>query len=427
MNSFASCTPARRACVLLCLCLVLAPLTASAEEADSLSAAWRHLIESMEKSEAHIRDSEFYDSEQEKARAYLHLSRTLLKALEEQILASDTHPYFRIMDPRIREGGDNPDQRYLFAEIEGGVNYMLRGNLGSAARLEAQIYAGRPWAKDGRSVDYLVFEDVTVADDGSFTIPVVAKKENAGSGSLYNAPQSTTVMVRQIFDQWSDQYPGEVHIDRVGYEGKPKPAPTTAEVAAKIRGVAYTAYQSAANWPNMVRERYTDARPANTVSPLIDTFALGGARGRWMASGHFDIPVGKALLIKAWPTRADYQAIQLTDRWFSSLEYANRVTSLNNSQVHNASDGAIYYVVASDDPGYPNWLDTMGLTRGTFILRYDGVQGDIEESRWPEAQLVDAGALAQLIPDYSQVQVSAEQREETLAARRRHVQKRFGF
>ena len=191
--------------------------------------------------------------------------------------------------------------------------------------------------------------------------------------------------------------------------------------------MAHTMHQSAVTWPQMVKERYTDRRPPNVVSPLMDTFKFGGARGRWMASGHFQLQPEQALVIKSWPVGAPYQGIQLTDLWFASLEYANRVTSLTRQQSVLAPDGAIYFVITSEETGYPNWLDTMGLEQGAFIMRYDGVGGAIEPSRWPSAQLVDLRDLPEIIPGFEGARITADDRDQQRAVRRAHVQKRFGF
>ncbi len=55
-----------------------------------------------------------------------------------QLLNDPQFPCFRLMDPRIREGGDNPEQRYLFAKNEAGVDYLVFGKLGNATRIEVQ-------------------------------------------------------------------------------------------------------------------------------------------------------------------------------------------------------------------------------------------------------------------------------------------------
>ena len=124
----------------------------------------------------------------------------------------------------MREGGDNPDQRYAFSPIRGGEAYRVWGNLGSAARVELQIYSGRPWAGDGRSAGYLAFEDIECDDDGAFEI-FVSAEESPGNW-LKNPEDSTTLFARHIYDDWSDAETGDIHIDRVAYEGSRRPAAT---------------------------------------------------------------------------------------------------------------------------------------------------------------------------------------------------------
>lgn len=395
--------------------------------ADTLQLAWANLATQMLDAESRIRDFEYFSTDQEQARAYLLMMRSLLKGLEEQLLNDPDHPYFRIMDPRTREGGDNPDQRYSFAEIEGGADYRIFGNLGSASRLEVQLYAGQPWANDGRSVDYLAYEEIQFAENGDFEIVLCADCTNNTTNHLTNAADSTTVMVRQIYSDWTASYPGELHIDRVGFEGTSKRVPSVDSVSQKLLGVAATMHQSALAWPSMVKARYTGRREPNVVSPLIDTFQFGGARGRWLASGHFDITDNEAVVIRAWPTSADYQAVQLTDLWFASLDYANRTSSFTLDQSLVSPDGSVYYVIAKHDPGYANWLDTSELEKGTFILRFDGVQGEIPVDRHPKALLVALQDLPDYIPGFQAQSFTQAEREQQRAERRRHVQTRFGF
>lgn len=405
----------------IALSLMIA-LPASASEADDPHTALAGFVERIERSEQAVRESPAYGSETEQALGYLHLSRAIIRALEAEVLQDADFPYFRILDFWLREGGDNPDQRYAFSPIRGGEAYRIWGRLGSARRVEIQLYAGEPWAGTGRSAGYLAFEDIAIAPDGSFSVALGAK--HAEGSWLRNPPEATTVFVRHIYDDWNEALPGEVHIDRVGLEGARMPLPTPSDLAHRLRAAAEMLEKSATVWPDFVQKRYVHSVPTNRVSKLIDTYALGGAKGRWMAGGHFVLPPGKALLIKTPTTRAGYQSIQLADMWFNSLEHANQVSSLTTRQSVRAADDAYYTVISSQDPGHANWLDTGGLERGVFLLRYDGVLGDIPEAQHPSARLVDLDALEELIPDFKRV--SESEREHTRAARRQHLQRRSG-
>ena len=179
---------------------------------------------------------------------------------------------------------------------------------------------------------------------------------------------------------------------------------------------------SARTWPAFVARRYVDAAEPNSVPPPPDTYALGGARGRWMSGGYFELGSGEALLLRMPATRAKYQAVQLTDMWFASLEYGNQVSSLNTKQSVLSPDGAYYYVISQKDPGFANWLDAGALSRGTFLLRWDGVRGDLPEDEFPEARRISLAEVATAIPGF--VAVGERERERVRSERRRHLQHR---
>jgi len=282
------------------------------------------------------------------------------------------------------------------------------------------LYAGAPWASSGRSAGYLAHEQIDVNEDGTFEI--FLSRDKMPGNWLENPADASTVMMRQVYNEWSDQFPGEIHIDRVGYEHKRSPEMTAAEVAKRLEAASDTFRQHALVWPNMTENIITGAWPANVVPTLQDRGDLGGVPGRLMAMGHFEVPKGQALLIKAPQSHGVYQGIQLADRWLASLEYGNLISSLNTAQAHLSADGNYYYVIAADDPGYINWLDTGGLNRGVFIMRYDGVPMPLDPSIQPSAELIPIEALATRIPDFRS-ETPAE-REHRRAERRRHVQVR---
>ncbi len=412
-------TLARFTCVVLAV-LLPASLSIGADD-DDLAQALGELRNSIERSEHELRDAPAFGSDAERAGAYMHLSRMLLRSLEEHVLQDADYPYFRVLDQRIREGGDNPDQRYLFSPIRPGATYRIWGDRGSATRVEFQLYAGKPWSGSGRVAGFLDFDTLAMSPEGAFE--VYLSPQRMGENWLENAADTDTLIVRQIYADWNAAYPGQIHIDRLDTLGTPRPAYTTADVAARLRAAAQEMHSATTVWPNFVAQRYLDRMPANTISPLMDTATFGGVNGRWMANGHFELHPDEVLLIRTWPTDAAYQGLQLTDLWFASLDYADRVSSLNTHQALLAADGSYYFAVSASDPGYANWLDTGGLERGVFLLRFDGLKQEIPRAQWPSVQLVKRTELRESIPGFAEV--SAAARAETLRERRRHVQVRY--
>lgn len=390
---------------------------------DPLPGAFAAFVEQMKSVDESIRQFPAYGSEAERVGAYRNIFRSTVKAIEADIIQDADYPYFRIIDFWIREGGDNPDQLYSFSPVRGGEAYRIWGKLGSAKRVEVQLYAGEPWDGTGRSAGFMPYEEIELAADGSFEIFVTPKQK---SGNWMDNPDdTTTVFVRHIYDQWDESETGQVHIDRLGYEGRRKQTDSADKLAERIKAATKTLEKTAVGWPYFVNQQYVQsAAPRNTLSPLVDTYSLGGVKGRWMGNGYFELPQGKALIVKSWPTKAAYQAIQLTDMWFASMEYGNRVSSLNTTQSLLSPDGAYYYVISATDPGHANWLDAESLHRGVILMRYDGVLGEIPQQLHPSTELVDLAELAEKIPGYKPV--TERQREKVRAERRHHLQLRSG-
>ena len=349
-------------------------------------------------------------------------AQMLIRTLEEDIVQDADFPLFREVDFRIREGADNPDQRYLVAPLHGGKEYRIWGTREGERRLEIQVYAGLPWsAEGGRVVAALPDEELVTQSDGSFEVTLGGKPH--ANNWLANPHDSSFVMIRQIYADWPDNI-GHVHIDRVGYEGRLKPGLTTADMTRRIERAAANFSTRVPLWPAFGRERFAQQKP-NALSPPFDTVSAGGVKGRWMSLGAFQLEPDEALLLTMWPIGGNYQGVQLTDIWTSSLEYANRQTSLSADQSYRSTDGAYRYIIAHEDPGVENWLDTTGLKDGYLLLRFDGASlAEVPESQWPRLSLITfAKARAALPPDTPHF--SAAAREAAIAQRRHHIQLRF--
>ena len=387
---------------------------------DELGLAFDEFVNTLRDVEKDIRQTESFGDEQERIGGYRHILRSIAKGMEAEVLQDPDFPYFRILDWWLREGGDNPDQRYAFTPIRGGENYRVWGQLGSATRVEFQIYAGRPWDGTGSSAGYLAFEDIELGEDGSFEVWVSADPRDGNW--LANPVTGTTLFARHIYGDWNGEPTGDIHIDRIGYEGARRPPESANELAGRIRAAASMFGTTARTWPAFVERRYAGAREPNSVAPPYDTYALGGAKGRWMSGGYFKLDEGKALVVRMPQTSADYQALQLTDMWFASLEHGNQVSSLTTQQSVQAPDGAYWYVIANEDPGYANWLDAGAIRRGTFLLRWDGVEGELGENQFPSAELLSLDAITERIPGFEVM--TPEARYETRRLRRQHLQLR---
>jgi hypothetical protein len=418
--------------VLLCGLLACAPASQSVqvapplllEPSSALDLAIDDFAAALQETLSAVREDPVFDSDRHQAAGALYWVQMLLRTVEDDLMQDPDYPLFRLVDHRIREGADNPDQRYLFSPIRGGVPYRIWGRKVDERRLEVQVYAGLPWMPSGgRIVGVLPDELIEIADDGSFEIRLGGEEQ--GPNWLPNPDESTMVMVRQIYSDWPDGI-GEVHIDRIGHEGSLKPALSSDTMAARLERAAANLRDVVPLWPRFGRERYTMKMP-NTLTPPWDPGAGGGVVGRLMSLGNFELGPDEALVLTTWPAAGNYQGIQLTDVWTSSLEYGNRQTSLTSDQAHQSTDGAYRFVIAHKDPGVQNWLDTTGLERGFILLRFDGVQGvPIPEHEWPRLEPISFGEIRDHIPSDTPL-FTDEERRRAIEKRRRHVQKRYGI
>jgi hypothetical protein len=397
-----------------------------ADESPELRDAWADFCASLGKAGDYVRSHPYYRDPQNRTSGFAMLTAVLVSALETQVIHDPDFPIFHVHDSRLLSGADNPDQRYLSCRIRGGVTYRIWGRIRTERRLDIQIYAGRPTASaPGRSAAFLGFEELHLESDGSFEI--FLSPERTGRNWVENPADGARLLVRQVYGDWTVETPGEVHIDRVGFEGALRPAPTETELAQRFRTAGEKAIEDVTAWATlhqMMIGQPDVKTPVNRIPPLVDTFAQGGAKGRYMTFTIFEIEPDEALIFRMWPTGATYQAVHLRDMWNSSLEYSNRQTSLTTDQAYLDPDGSYWMVVGGRDPGVHNWLDTMGLTRGRLACRYDGI-GDkpFDPAKTPTVVKVKYDELKAKLPAGTP-NCTKTQRQKAIAARRRHLQER---
>lgn len=390
---------------------------------EELAAAWADLCGSLQQASSYVQSHDYFAEPQNHVSAYAMMVAVLVKSLEVHAIIDPDFPVFHIHDAMHLSSADNPDQRYLTTRIRGGESYRIWGHLTNEARLDIQIYAGEV-ASLPRSTGFLRFEDLHVGDDGSYEIVISPTK--SGRNWMDNPIDSARVLIRQVYSDWTVTAPGEVHIDRIGYEGARRLPPSPTEMARRMREVGHSLVNDVEAWATL-HQTVTGsekATPVNHLPPPASTFAQGGAKERYMTFSIFDIADDEALVLRWWPMGGSYQAVHLRDLWNSSLEYMNMQSSLTGDQALLDADGSYWCVLAGRDPGVPNWLDTGGLRRGYIAFRFDGI-GDrpFDSDKIPTLEKVKFGEIPAHLPRETPRTTEVE-RFEQLALRRRHLQER---
>jgi hypothetical protein len=399
-----------------------------AQDAEAaLDAGFDALIAELQSAREYVKGHFLYGSDQERAEAHRHIARTLLFGLERDVIQDASYPYFRVLDPRTKEGMDNSDQRYLLCSLDPKHSYRVFGERGTSRRLDFQILKGHAFDAvegAGQLVSVLTTEGLVVGDDGNFELFLGGEERSQNWLALAEGP--CAIMIRQICSDWDTEVPGAIHIDCLETLGSVKPALSMQEMAERWQTTAKHLASLVRYWPEFGWKRWVETTPANTLLPPADLRAVGGLPGREMAGGHFELAEDEALLITTWPSTARYQGIQLGHHWWESLEYGDRQTSISSDQAHLSSDGRYHFVIAHRDPGVPNWLDTEGFERGMILLRWDGSPTRLPREELPLVEHVRLDEVRSHVPDDEPLPTPAD-RATAIRSRRAGVQRRFSI
>ena len=147
---------------------------------------------------------------------------------------------------------------------------------------------------------------------------------------------------------------------------------------------------------------------------------MGAAAENVSTWGSWSLNDDECLLIEVTPPEALYWSVSLGNFWWETIDYARRQSSLNGHQATLDADGTFRAVVAHDDPGVANWLDTAGNHHGAMIFRWLRAAS----APVPAARVVHRGELEAALPDGT-ARVTPSDRSRVLAERARAVRRRF--
>ncbi len=458
----------------------------TSEAERSLRAAWDEMIRRLQEARDAIDQPALMPppaSDRMLAEGYRYLMGHVHAAVERAFHADPARPHFRNALSIVTRGTiDNSDAIYFYAPIDGRRSYLLRGELADARhwRGEAPATTGR------RAPHYLIFEtsfgvlagdsgslselrpgmktqtgridssELAVAADGSFEILFAPEKPAGFAGNfvptlkIVNQPHPTDPSIppqrfanyvsgRQLFYDWERE-------DAIHFEMAPQgaeadaPTPYTAERAAhELRRFGEIVRGQMHFWNAFWTIPMGTHGPRPGTLPGIgfprngfnQINAASGATGGGMstnlyAGGVAALADDEALIVESRIQLApQYIGFQLGNLWGESIEYANSVGSRNGAQSHVDDDGAIRLVLAHRDPGVRNWLDLTG-QREAFMSPRWAYSRTPAPDQWPSITTKKV-SLAELrkhlpgnTPDFSPAQRRAE-----IAARQRHVRKRF--
>ena len=318
-----------------------------------------------------LRDGSPHDAF-DRAEGFRYLSRLARVALESYIEFAD--PLFPVLrrpaHETVKIGADNPDNYYQSAAVSGAHEYRLSGTRGTVHYLGFGTYAGSYGSKGRRGqTGYLDAREMEIGPDGRFEVLLSVREPKQGSW-LRMEPDTSSLIVRQTFEDRAREAIAELHLERLG--ARASPAPVTAEHVDRglEAAAAYVAGTAAlfADWAEGFARRKNEL-------PRFDPAVAAAAHGDpniVYYHGYWELGPDEALVIDVVPPRCEYWNFQLNNHWMESLDYRYHQIALNHHGARRRPDGSVRLVVTHEDPGVDNWLDTAGHARGTMCLRWVG-------------------------------------------------------
>ena len=316
--------------------------------------------------------------------------------------------------------GTNPDFIYGTASIDGRGSYLLTGERGDGLFLLMDIAAGGFGVMDefGPSLGTLDFDTLSLDDDGRFSLLLSAEKPEDWAGEWHRLdPAARSLSLRQASYDWGKGREARIAIERTDKAHLPRRWPAK-EIADRLTALASYPKRLSGMAIGFIKAQ-RDKGLWNALEH-DDWAGKGGVQGQHYYQGLFRLEPGQVLLLETeLPETVRYWNVQLSDMLWNSVDWMNRQSSLNGGQAQIDADGKFRAVIALDDPGVPNWLDTGGNSEGAIMLRWT----EASSGPTPSLRLIDLTDLrSQLPPDTPDV--AREMREAQLRTRRRAVQYR---
>jgi hypothetical protein len=306
-----------------------------------------------------------------RAEGYRYLTRILRAGLESNVESSDPRfpRFFQLANETIKIGNDNPDNIYLNANLNGKLDYRIKGTRGTINYISFGTKAGS-YATTGtmEPTGQLEADDLAISDDGTFEI-IISSRAQQGNW-LPMREDSNSLIVRQTFDDRAAEIPAELSIECLSDSADNflKPDDLVDQLKSSVNFVKGTANMFV-NWMEIYRN-HINQLPSDDQQRCQQA---GGDSAIHYLQSFWQLAPDEALVIRAKtiPNCKTWN-FQLSNYWMESLDYRYYTISVNKHTATYEDDGSVTIVVAHQNPGecYPNWLHTTGHDQGGMLFRW---------------------------------------------------------
>ncbi len=354
-------------------------------------ATWSEFCDTLKKAGDNIIKDTSPSDPLTRAEGFRYLSRITRAIVEAFVENSDPRApvLFRPVHETAKMGADNPDNYYQYATISGEYEYRLHGTRGTINYLGFGTYKGNYGIGGGTGeTGYLDGRNLAINKDGTFE--VILSVDKKPGNWLPMTKETSSLIVRQTFADRKNEEIARLAIERIGGDGMPTPVtPEKIEqgltMASKIVLGAATMFTS---WAEGFM-KHTNQLPQ--FDPSVSLAAMGDPNICYYHS-YWKLAEDEAFVIDVKPPKCEAWNFQLDNHWMESLDYRFYRVWINQHSARYRPDGSVRIVVAHSDPGVDNWVDTVGHTQGTMLLRW--VRADeYPQPRTRVVKLADVGGL----------------------------------
>lgn len=284
-----------------------------------------------------------------------------------------THPYMKL-------GGDVCDFVYRQAWISGGHTYKITGKKGTARWFNLTVQGPKPAKAPG--TDYAPLHEPFGDIPESNILGSQIKTDAEGNFELFiggperpenwvpTTPGSRKLFIREAYDAWFET-PTTLSIERVGMDS-PKPMPTAERMVEAFDWAGEFVYGFMRDWPDhswatsagVVDPNRPNEFPADKNANTADD----AKRGRMAANLIWRLQPDEALIVEM-DMHDGFWLFGMGAFFVESMDFLYRPVSYSPARTKVDSDNVVRFVIAHDDPGVHNWLDTQGFSDGNLGYR----------------------------------------------------------
>lgn len=330
------------------------------------------------------------------ADAYRLVSHILQSALLAHAEFDPDRPRFeRIVSPTRKFTGDNPDAVYFEAEVSPDRCYRVTGNLAGAAYTSFTVEGGAAGgAYPTRTCGALNDADIDISDDGGYELRLGGPPLERNWMEL--PEDAGRITTRHYFERAEPAAADQTLAVPVTIEATDPPeapprswddvraAAMLRRVITHVRGKTLDQPLPGAtspSWVSRVPNKFpTPERPGDIGLSAFDAH---------YSMAPYALAPDEALVIRSrWP-KCRFGSVCLWNLHLQTYDYVNRSVSRNRANTALEPDGSFRMVLAHQDPGAANWLDTEGRRTGIVMWRFFCAEGGCDSINAEVVKLTD--------------------------------------